>query len=140
MAELTTLAQTIAMISRLMAQLETEAFEQEGFSELSMRQVLYLEAIAQLENPTFSDLAEKLAVTKPSVTALVRKLIRMGYIQKIQSQEDLRVYHIALAPKGQQFTQMHENIHQVLAERLTQNLSDLDIQQLNALLYKITLG
>ena len=41
-----------------------------------MRQVLYLETIAQLEHPSFGELAEALEITRPSVTALVAKLIR----------------------------------------------------------------
>ena len=40
------LKQAIALISRLMGEMEAEAFEQEGFSNLSMRQLLYLETVA----------------------------------------------------------------------------------------------
>ena len=138
MKEQTPLAHTIALISNLMGQLEAEAFEQEGFSELSLRQVLYLETIAKMEAPTFSELADKLGVTKPSVTALVHKLIRMGYVQKTQSTEDRRVYHIVLAPKGEQFTEMHDNIHQLLAARLAENLDQAEVQQLNTILQKVT--
>ena len=79
------LEQAIAMISRMMGELEAEAFEQEGFSDLSMRQMIYLDAITQLKRPTFSELADKLAITKPSVTAIVKKLTEMGYVKKVQS-------------------------------------------------------
>ena len=128
------LERSIELISRLMGVLETEAFEQEGFSDLSMRQLLYVETIARLENPTFSELAEALSVSKPSVTALVHKLIRMGYLKKIQSQEDRRVYHINLAEKGLRFTEMHANVHRLMAERLTARLDGEQISQLAALL------
>ena len=131
------LEQAIALISRLMGEMEAEAFEQEGFSNLSMRQLLYLETIAQLERPTFSELADQLDVTKPSVTALVKKLMKMGYVKKIQSQEDLRVYHIVLTAKGEQFTEMHNQTHRLLAERLTQNLNDQEIHQMAVMLKKV---
>ena len=130
------LQQAIALISRLMGEMEAEAFEQEGFSNLSMRQLLYLETIAQMERPTFSELADKLDVTKPSVTALVKKLIKMGYVKKVQSQEDLRVYHIVLTTKGEQFTKMHDQTHRLLAERLTQNLNEQEIHQMAVVLKK----
>jgi DNA-binding MarR family transcriptional regulator len=138
MAEELSIEQIVEMISRLMGLLEAEVFEQEGFSELSMRQLLYLETIAGLGRPTFSELAEKLGVTRPSVTALVQKLIRMGYVQKVQSDEDLRVYHIALASKGEQFTKMHAEMHRLIAQRLTENLSAADVQQFSILLQKVT--
>ena len=131
------LQQAIALISRLMGEMEAEAFEQEGFSNLSMRQLLYLETIAQMERPTFSELADQLDVTKPSVTALVKKLMKMGYVKKVQSQEDLRVYHIVLTTKGEQFTKMHDQTHRLLAERLTQNLNEQEIHQMAVMLKKV---
>lgn len=131
------LQQAIALISRLMGEMESEAFEQEKFSNLSMRQLLYLETIAQMERPTFSELADQLDVTKPSVTALVKKLMKMGYVKKVQSQEDLRVYHIVLTTKGEQFTKMHDQTHRLLAERLTQNLNEQEIHQMAVMLKKV---
>ena len=114
-----------------------EAFEQEGFSNLSIAQMSYLETIAQMEGPTFSELADQLAVTKPSVTAIVKKLIKLGYVKKVQSQEDLRVYHIVLAPKGERFTEMHDKTHQLLAERLTSNLNKQELHQMAVILEKV---
>ena len=131
------LEQAIALISRLMGEMEAEAFEQGGFSHLSMRQLLYLETIAQMECPTFSELAARLDVTKPSVTALVKKLMKMGYVKKVQSQEDLRVYHIVLTAKGEQFTEMHDQTHRLLAERLTQNLNEQEIHQMAVMFKKV---
>ncbi len=129
--------ETIATISQLMGELETQAFQQQGFSDLSMRQLLYLETIAQLEQPTFSDLADQLEVSRPSVSAVIRKLKQNGYVRKIQSPEDGRVYHILLTPKGQALSAMHDNIHRILAERLMSNLSKDETEQLAALLRKI---
>ena len=129
--------QTIEILSRLMGELETRAFEEEGFSDLSMRQLLYLETVARLGQPTFSELAEALEVTKPSVTVLVQKLIRMGYIQKTQSQEDRRVYHLSLAGKGKRFTEMHANVHRLMAARLTERLDPEQTRQLAELLKTI---
>ena len=130
------LEQAIALISRLMGEMEAEAFEQEGFSNLSMRQLLYLETIAQMGRPTFSELADQLDVTKPSVTALVKKLMKMGYVKKVQSQGDLRIYHIVLTAKGEQFTEMHDQTHRLLAERLTKNLNEQEIHQMAVMLKK----
>ena len=70
---------TVEMISQLMGELESKAFEQEGFSEITMPQMLYLETISRLEQPTFGDIAEHLGVTRPSVSAIVKKLIKMEY-------------------------------------------------------------
>jgi DNA-binding MarR family transcriptional regulator len=132
----TTLEHTIAQISRRMADLEANAFRQDGFAELSMRQVLYLETIAQLERPSFGEVAEALHITRPSVTALVAKLIRDGYVQKVQDGDDRRSFHIILTPKGQQFTGMHQRIHRQLAQALVAHLDEAEVAQLTVLLNK----
>jgi DNA-binding MarR family transcriptional regulator len=114
--------------------------EQGGFSDLSMRQLLYLEAIALMEHPTFSELAEQLAVTRPSVSAIVQKLIKLGYVTKVRSTEDGRVYHVDLTSKGEQLSELHDHTHRMLAQRLTQNLSQIEIQQMAALVQKVLSG
>ena len=132
--------QTIEMLSHLLGELEAKAFEQEGFSELSLRQMLYLDAVTRMENPTFSDLAKKLNVSKPSVTAIVKKLIRMGYVKKEQSAEDKRVFHIELTSKGKKFDEIHGDVHRLLANRITENLDELELKQMVGILRKILEG
>ena len=47
-------------------------------------------------------LAERLAVSKPMITAILTSLGKKGYITKERSQEDKRVYYVHLTPKAQQ--------------------------------------
>jgi DNA-binding MarR family transcriptional regulator len=129
---------TVEMISQLMGELESKAFEQEGFSEITMPQMLYLETISRLEQPTFGDIAEHLGVTRPSVSAIVKKLIKMEYVNKVQSSEDGRVYNLFLTGKGQRFNELHREVHQILAHRITENLNQEEIEALAKLMAKIT--
>lgn len=129
---------TVERISQLMGELESKAFELEGFAEVTMRQMLYLETIARLSRPTFSDLAEDLHVTPPSVSAIIKKLIRLGYVQKQQSSQDGRVYYLSLTKQGRRFNSLHDEVHQILAQRIIQNLTGEEIDELAELLGKIT--
>lgn len=129
---------TVEMISQLMGELESKAFEQEGFSEITMRQMLYLETIDRLEKPTFGDLADHLQVTPPSVSGIIKKLVRLGYVYKEKSPEDGRVYYLLLTEKGKRFNQLHGEVHQILAQRIIQNLTPQEIDELADLLAKIT--
>jgi DNA-binding MarR family transcriptional regulator len=126
----------IATISRLMAEMEHIAVQEAEFGDLSMRQVLYLQTILMLERPTFGDLAEKLGVSKPTVTSVIQKLIQKGYVRKAQSPDDGRVYHIVPTSKGQAFAALHEDIHRRLARFLTRNLDDGEEEMLAVLLNK----
>jgi DNA-binding MarR family transcriptional regulator len=128
--------QTIALVTHLISDLEASAFQQAGFSEVSMRQVLYLETIFRLQHPSFGELAQALGVTRPSVTASVGRLIQAGYVQKVQDDEDRRSFHILLTPKGQQFAHLHENMHKQVAQRLIAQLNPAEVEQLATLLNK----
>ena len=133
---LISLEQTIALVTQLIAEMEASAFQRDGFAELSMRQVAYLETIARLEHPSFGELAEALGITRPSVTALVGKLMRTGYVQKVQDGEDRRSFPILLTQKGQLFNQVHQKMHQRVVQALIARLDEQEIEQLAALLNK----
>ncbi len=129
---------TVEMISQLMGELESKAFEQEGFSDITMNQMHYLETIAMLSNPTSGDLADSLSVTRPSVSAIVKKLIETGYLTKTKSKIDGRVYYLYLTDKGLRFNELHSEIHQILARRIIENLNQDEIVVLAGLLGKLT--
>jgi len=130
--------ETVEMISQLMGELESKAFEQEGFSDITMNQMHYLETIAMLSNPTSGDLADSLSVTRPSVSAIVKKLIETGYLTKTKSKIDGRVYYLYLTDKGLRFNELHSEIHQILARRIIENLNQDEIEVLAGLLGKLT--
>jgi DNA-binding MarR family transcriptional regulator len=138
MGERKAVLDTVEMISQLMGELESKAFEQEGFSEITMRQMLYLETIDRLKKPTFGDLADYLQVTPPSVSGIIKKLIKFGYVYKEKSPDDGRVYYLLLTEKGKRFNQLHGEVHQILAQRIVQNLTSGEIEELADLLSKIT--
>jgi DNA-binding MarR family transcriptional regulator len=130
------LEKVIETASSMMAEMEERAFEDERFSELSMRQMLYLNTIIRMGHPTFSDLARELLVSKPSVTANVGMLIRKGYVAKVQDHEDLRSFHIVTTQKALDFDELHQNVHKDLARHLAARLDASEVEQLSTLLAK----
>jgi len=128
--------QLIAILTRSFAELESQALSESELSELSMKQLVYLDTIARLDHPTFSDLAKSLGVSKPSVTAIVGKLMNRGYVEKVQSTEDRRAFHVLLTDKGRALSQMHDNIHRRIAEHFTHALDDHELHQFAQLLKK----
>ncbi len=130
---------TVEMISQLMGELESKAFDQEGFSDITMNQMVYLETISRLEQPSFGDIAEHLEVTRPSVSTIIKKLISAGYVKKEQSLDDGRVFFLHLTDKGIRFNELHSEVHQILAQRITQRLNQGEIKDLAVLLTKISL-
>jgi DNA-binding MarR family transcriptional regulator len=126
----------IELLTRHFAELETKALQESGLGELSMKQIVYLDTVAALDRPTFTDLANRLGVSKPSVTAIIGRLIQKGYVEKIPSNEDRRVSHIVLTEKGRSLSSAHQNFHRKIARHFAGALDAAEMHQLGQLLYK----
>lgn len=73
---------------------------EEEINKFSNNDYYYLLAIYSLQKPNFSQIAEKLSLTKPAVSAIIRKLSNMKLVEKVQSKEDKRIYYVELTEKG----------------------------------------
>lgn len=73
---------------------------EEEVNKFSNNDYYYLLVIHSLKRPNFSQIAEKLSLTKPAVSAIIRKLINMNLVEKLQSTEDKRIYYVELTEKG----------------------------------------
>lgn len=117
-------------------QIEEEQKKNSSLSELTYRQLHCLELIDKLQNPTLTELAENLMITKPSTTAMIDKLAEKGYVRKVKSDTDRRSAHLHLTDHGEEAGALHEKVHIKFAKLLTKNLSDSEIDILNVLLKK----
>jgi len=108
-----------------------------GLSKLTINQFHYIDAINNLGEPTFTELAAELAVTKASVTAGINKLIAMGYVIKTQSSEDKRVFHVGLTEAGGQLVQAKYQALAEYGEFITGALSENEARQFEEILTKL---
>ena len=53
----------------------------EEYSEISLNAYLYLKKINSLDNPTMSELAEAMEVSKPSASNMVSKMAEKGLVE-----------------------------------------------------------
>lgn len=128
--------QVIQLLTHSFAEMESKALQESGLAELSMRQVVCLDVIDRLEHPTFSELAAQLGVSKPSVTALVARLLAKGYVERAPDPADRRVSHVLLTAKGRGLSQAHQNFHRKIAQHFAGVLDAEELGQLGRLLYK----
>jgi DNA-binding MarR family transcriptional regulator len=132
-----TLVELIEIITQLIADLEAEfikKYQEEGFTA---RQIAYIDTINMLGNPNLGEIAKALKLSKPSVTAIVDKLANKGYIQKFQSDEDRRSFHVHLSAKGKKLVKMHGETHNKIVDMLQNNLDSKDLKNLVTILNKV---
>ena len=95
--------------------------------------------LAQLlasEALNMSDLAQHAHRTKSTVTALVTKLEKHGYVERIPDPEDSRGVKVRLTDKGRRLGPAFENISEGLQRLILSKLTEEEAQELERLLKK----
>ena len=87
-------------------------------SKFTNNDYYYLYVIESLGEPNFSTIASALNLTKPGVTAIVRKLCNMGLVVKNQSEEDKRVYFVSLTHKGKDILNGDREVYRGVTEAI----------------------
>lgn len=82
------------------------------------------------------EIAKKIHRTKPTVTVLVEKLEKSGYVQRVKSDTDARFTRVSLTEKGFELKPMFETISEHLNEIAYAGLREEEALLLEILLEK----
>ena len=86
---------------------------------------------------TMAEIAKKIGKDKSTVTALVEKLVRLGYLTKERDNEDTRVVYVALTSKGQELKPAFEAISSQLLDVFYAGVAEEEQEELLRILQKI---
>lgn len=111
-------------------------FYMQDISKVSINHIEYLEVIKNLEKPTLSDIAMEFTFSKPSVTSMVNKLIKQGFVKKVRSEADKRVFYVELTELGKLLIEIQLNIYRDFAKNLEKILGNEEVEMLAHLLNK----
>jgi len=101
----------------------------------------YLTAIYHLGKPNFSQIADELGLTKSAISILVKKLMKMNLMEKVQSEEDKRVYYINFTEKGKKIVEGDEVLYLRLSSLMKSFLTnDEQYEFIDTLLNKVVLS
>jgi DNA-binding MarR family transcriptional regulator len=96
-----------------------------------------LSALFEYSSLTMKDLAKKINKDKSTVTALVNKLLNLGYIERTRDIEDSRIVYITLTEKGENLKGDFKEISDKLIERVYRDISKNEQEVLINILTKI---
>jgi len=137
MLYLQSLSEIIESLAHSMEKNENLQFETTALSVLSKTQIHYLDTIHHLGNPTLSELAKILNVTKPTSTIAIEKLTERGYVIKVPSDSDRRSSHVHLTESGERMAALHDDSYRIYAGYFRDSLNENEIQDLIQLLGKV---
>ncbi|MEZ5334800.1 MAG: MarR family transcriptional regulator [Methanolobus sp.] len=107
------------------------------FEDLSLNAYVYLKKIHSLSNPSLSELARSMHVTKPSASAMVHKLKGRGLVRITPSMRDKRVTLLSLTEKGMQLIEIQDIADTKLYSKIREILDDDEFSLFVKLLNKI---
>jgi DNA-binding MarR family transcriptional regulator len=134
------LTEAITYISDLVEKVLEETISQADFTDLTQQQLHYLQVIFRMKNPTLTELARELDLTKPTVTVLADKLVEKGYIKRVKSDQDRRSMHLHIDKKGTKIEALREIAYERMEEKISSGLSETETAILTELLRKIVVN
>lgn len=91
---------------------------------LSISEMHLIELIVKEEGMTVSEIAQRLKVTKPSVTVAVNKLVQKGYCEKRRTEDDGRAVRVMLTQAGKKVEAFHRRCHRSMIREISDDLTE----------------
>lgn len=132
--------QTLSLISKIHEKgnkFIIQELNSNGVTDLVPSHGDILAMLYQYNKLTMKEIAEKIHRTKPTVTILVNKLEKLGFVKREKSSEDSRITYIMLTSKSEDFKPIFEKISKDLNKMLFKNLTNNEVQLLDELLEKM---
>jgi DNA-binding MarR family transcriptional regulator len=117
-----------------------EIFKMTHAREMSLTstEVFCVEIIHALGSPTVNEFANFLQVSSPNAAYKVNSLMKKGYIEKIQSEEDKREYHLQVTQKYYDYFNMGQTYLTEVSQRAEEHFDTDEIQKLDRILEEIS--
>jgi DNA-binding MarR family transcriptional regulator len=112
-------------------------FSECGLSDMTVKQIAYLKVISEQGDVTFSRLAEITKNSKPTITEMVNKFVRMECVYREPSRDDGRILYIRLTDKGRKIAKAEEDALRRVIERMIDSLDEHELDLLIGILQKV---
>ena len=112
-------------------------FSECGLSDMTVRQIAYLKTIDEQGEITFSRLAEITRNSKPTITEMINKFVRMECVYRERCPDDGRILYIRLTDKGKKIAQAEHYALRRMIEQMMKSLDDNDLDLLMGILAKV---
>lgn len=132
------------MLEELFSQVYTKFkthFYREVFSRFQSREAsltavetLCMEVIAALKDPTVNEFASFVQISSPNAAYKVNSLIQKGYLEKAQSAQDRREYHLRPTEKYLDFYNVSNTYIEAVMARIRARFSQEEVAELERML------
>lgn len=107
---------------------------QDREASLTTVEVFCMETILALGRPTVNEFASFMNISSPNAAYKVNSLIKKGYINKVQSQEDRREYHLEVTRKYMDYYNVSSRYTDEVMDRICARFTQEDCDKLTEML------
>lgn len=94
-------------------------------------QVRLLRILSRSQRCTMQKLAEQLDVAPPTVTAMVKRLLSQGFVERLRDEEDWRMVWILPTERGQRAVALYDQLRRASLQRRLAQLSQEEQDRLS---------
>jgi DNA-binding MarR family transcriptional regulator len=131
------LCQVFENLIRIKNESSCSLFSECGVSDMTVKQIAYLKTIDEQGEVTFSRLAEITRNSKPTITEMINKFVRMECVYREQCPDDGRILYIRLTDKGKKIAQAEHFALQKMIEQMVNSLEEHELDLLIGILQKV---
>lgn len=99
-------------------------------SKLTHQQVMVIKLIAHNKRITISELCEELSLSKGTVSGIISRLEKMGYVEKQKDENDKRNTYIVFSDKGLEFARVFRTEINKSFDKIFKNVSDEEMKDI----------
>ena len=103
-------------------------------ASLTTVETFCMETILALGRPTVNEFASFMSISSPNAAYKVNSLIKKGYINKVQSKEDRREYHLEVTQKYIDYYNISSNYMREVMDRIAARFSAEECRRLEEML------
>ncbi len=108
--------------------IEEEELKKSRFHDLTPKELHAVDAITMYHHLTASQVANKLHLSRATITATVDRLVRKGYAKRMRDQKDRRVVRLGLTKKGRLLYRAYHAYHNMMVRSFLQNLDQEELE------------
>lgn len=108
-----------------------------SLKNLTVQEIHTVMLIGRMDAPRMSDLARRGHVTLGTMTVMINKLVKKGYVNRARDDKDRRVVRVALTARGRSADKMHMTYHKKFTDKILGALTESEQQQVVGLVEKI---
>ena len=133
--QIETFARLLRQLGVLFAQIAGQ--QSSAHDTFSKPELLTVDVLGARGSCRMGEIAGHLGVVQSAITPLVDRLESQGIVQRVRSQEDRRVWLVALTDSGQELHADLENVYQAIAVKMLAPLNEAEQETLIALMDRI---